>query len=203
MNNWMRHLLLVFVLLLFGLSGCAKPRSQFVLLPSPDGHVGNVTIASKTGEARLSKAFESTDLARTEDKPSKPVVMTEEQVNILFKDALSAQPNVPVTYLLYFELSSTRLTKESEKLLPQALNYIRNNAFSDISISGHSDRIGSRDINIKLSKDRANAVAKLLINMGVPPESLKVESHGTELPLIDKPEGVPEPRNRRVELVVR
>ena len=60
-----------------------------------------------------------------------------------------------------------------------------------------------RDVNVRISRERANEVAKLLTSMGVVAESLEVASHGMELPLINTPEGVPEPRNRRVELVVR
>lgn len=203
MSNSTRIVPILLTLSLIGLSGCAAPHSQFVLLPSPDGHIGKVTVASKSGQTTLAKAFESTGLSRSEDKPSAPVVITEADVNATFGEALSAAPIAPVTYLLYFEPASSKLTQESEKLLPQIMEYIRKTASTYISISGHSDRVGSRDVNVRVSRDRANAVAELLKGMGVPPESLEVASHGMELPLIDTPEGVPEPRNRRVEIVVR
>lgn len=203
MNNRARFLLLSFTIMLFTLCGCAGPRSQFVLLPSPDGHLGKVTVAAKAGETTLAKAFESTDLARPGDRPSQPVVMTEEKVNILFKDALTAQPAVPVTYLLYFESASSALTRESEKLLPQIVAYIRKTNSSDIDVSGHCDKVGSRDVNIRISRERAETVARRLVGMGVELEALDVASYGAELPLVDTPEGVPEPRNRRVEIVVR
>lgn len=203
MNKRTCCLSLLLTLLVCALCGCSAPRSQFVLLPSPDGHVGKVNVASKAGEAKLDKAYESSDLSRPEDQPSPPTIMTEEKVNALFKDALSAQPVVPVTYILYFEPASSTLTQESRKLLPQIVDYIHKTAYADISISGHSDKVGSQDINIRISKERASAVAKLLTDLGVAPDSMEVASYGTELPLFDTPEGVPEPRNRRVELVVR
>jgi outer membrane protein OmpA-like peptidoglycan-associated protein len=203
MNNPARLLFLSFVMLLFSICGCAGPRSQFVLLPSPDGHVGKVTVAAKAGVTTLSNAYESALLASSDDHPSPPVVISEEKAGSLFKEALAAQPAVPVTYLLYFEPASSILTKESEDLLPRIVDYIRKTNSSDIGISGHSDRVGSRDVNIRISRERAEAVARRLAGMGVELESLDVASYGMELPLIDTPEGVPEPRNRRVEIVVR
>lgn len=190
-------------MLLFTLCGCSGPRSQFVLLPSPDGHVGKVTVSAKTGVTTLGNAYESTMLASPDDRPSPPVVMSEEKVNSLFKEALAAQPAAPVTYLLYFEPASSTLTKESEELLPRIVEYIRKTNSSDIGISGHSDKVGSRDVNIRISRERAETVARRLVGMGVELESLDVASYGMELPLADTPEGIPEPRNRRVEIVVR
>lgn len=203
MNNHVRCLLMSLPILLFALCGCSSPRSKFVLLPSPDGHVGNVTVTNKAGEIHLAKPFESIDLFYPDDRPSQPVIMTEAEFNITFKDALAAQPTAPLTFLLYFEPGTSRLTPESEKILPVIIDYIRKVHSSDISISGHTDKVGSRDVNVRISRERANEVAKLLTGMGVVAESLEVASHGMELPLINTPEGVPEPRNRRVELVVR
>lgn len=202
MNNHARCLLMSLMLLAV-LCGCSSSRSLFVLLPSPDGHAGNVTVANKAGEIHLSRPFESIDLFYPEDRPTNPVIMSESEFNTTFKDALAAQPTAPLTFLLYFEQGTSRLTPESEKILPVIIDYIRKVHSSDISISGHSDKVGSRDINIRISRERANEIANQLTRMGVAPESLEVASHGTELPLIDTPEGVPEPRNRRVELVVR
>lgn len=203
MNNSILLTLLSLAVLICTLCGCTAPRSQFVLLPSPDGHVGRVTVANKAGEMPLEKPFESVDLFYPDKLPSQSAVLTETEVNAIFKDALAAQPTAPATYLLYFEPGTSRLTRESEKLLPQIMDYIRTSRSSDISISGHSDKVGSREVNIRISRERANAIAQRLIEMGVAPEALAVASHGMELPLVDTPEGTPEPRNRRVELVVR
>jgi len=203
MNNSILLTLSLLAVLVCTLCGCAAPHSQFVLLPSPDGHVGRVTITNKAGEMPLEKPFESVDLFYPDALPSKSTVLTEAEVNTIFKDALAAQPTAPVTYLLYFEPGTSRLTRESEKLLPQIMDYIRTSKSSDISISGHSDKVGSREVNIRISRERADVIAKRLIEIGLPPEALEVASHGMELPLVDTPEGTPEPRNRRVELVVR
>ena len=203
MNKSILLMLSSFAVLLCTLCGCAAPHSQFVLLPAPDGHVGRVTVTNKAGEMPLEKPFESVDLLYPNELPSQSIVLTEAEVNTIFKEALAALPVAPVTYLLYFEPGTSRLTQESEKLLPQIMEYIHTNNSKDISISGHSDKVGSREVNIRISRERAEVIAQKLIESGLPPESLAVASHGMELPLVDTPEGTPEPRNRRVELVVR
>ena len=202
-NRRARYCFTLLILLVVALCGCSAPRSQFVLLTSPDGHVGKVTVTSKAGAAKLSKANESTQVSRPEEAPALPVVLTNEQVALLFKEALAAQPTVPVTYILYFRNATATLTRASVKLLPRIVEYIRGSASMDISISGHTDKVGPKDVNDRLSRERAEAVATLLKEMGVAPDSLEVSSHGMMFPLIDTPDGVSEPRNRRVEIVVR
>jgi tetratricopeptide (TPR) repeat protein len=70
-------------------------------------------------------------------------------------------------------------------------------------VVGHTDRTGSRRGNMRLSTRRARTVAGLLAGRGVDPGILQVTSHGEENPLIPTPDNVPEPRNRRVEVIVR
>lgn len=203
MSNVTRIQRLSSFLLLFTLCACCGPINQFVLLPSPDGHTGKVAVTSKGGTVTLTKAFESTALVAAHTAPFPPALMSEGKVNQIFKEAMEAHPPAPVTYLLYFVSATSRLTQESEMLLPEILAHIRRANSTDISISGHSDRLGKKDFNIIISRERADVVARWLIEKGIPRESLQVASYGMELPLIDTPEGVSEPRNRRVEIVVR
>ena len=72
-----------------------------------------------------------------------------------------------------------------------------------VSISGHSDATGSVQLNDALSRQRADRVRTLLLERGVPARLIDVSSHGKGNPLITTPDGVPEPRNRRVMVVVR
>jgi outer membrane protein OmpA-like peptidoglycan-associated protein len=74
---------------------------------------------------------------------------------------------------------------------------------TDISVVGHADRAGEEDYNMKLSTDRARVVAARLVDMGIGDAILHITSHGENDPLVPTEDGVPEPRNRRVEVVVR
>ena len=53
----------------------------------------------------------------------------------------------------------------------------------EIVIEGHADGVGSEDYNGQLSERRASWVGAWLVAHGVPPERLRIESHGERAPL--------------------
>ncbi len=184
--------------------GCRiKPKNRYVLIPDFDGAVGQIEVTSEKGSQILDKAFEATGLNRHNEVPSTPKVMDEDEVRRIFKDALDAQPTPPVHFLLYFVTDTTDLTRKSQDQLPQVLRTIQDRHSVDLMISGHTDRAGSRDHNNRLSLERAQKVAQLLISRGVDPNIIEITSHGEGNPLVKTPDGKAEPRNRRVEIVVR
>ena len=73
----------------------------------------------------------------------------------------------------------------------------------DISVIGHTDTAGDKEYNFELSKRRAIAVKNLLVKQGVIKNFIKTTSHGEKNPLIKTGDNVIEPRNRRVEVIVR
>ncbi|MCE5283792.1 MAG: OmpA family protein [Deltaproteobacteria bacterium] len=73
----------------------------------------------------------------------------------------------------------------------------------EITVSGHTDTVGSIAYNRTLSLNRARAVADLLVSRGVKQEIVEIIYHGKENPFIPTPDGVAEPRNRRVEITIR
>ena len=67
----------------------------------------------------------------------------------------------------------------------------------------HTDKVGSDAVNDPLSRQRAEVVRKALIARGVAPENIVVVGRGKREPVVATAEGVAEPRNRRVEILVR
>ncbi|MHC1701116.1 MAG: OmpA family protein [Humidesulfovibrio sp.] len=67
---------------------------------------------------------------------------------------------------------------------------------------GHASKAGDEAFNIDLSRRRAEAVRKMLLKDGLPPEAFEVTSHGSANPLVDSP-NPHEPKNRRVEITIR
>jgi len=94
-------------------------------------------------------------------------------------------------------------TDESRKMLPQSLDAIKERNSSDISVTGHTDRTGSAEINRQISMDRAKRIVEILISQGVDPQTIEIGYHGEVNPLVPTQDGVPESRNRRVEVTVR
>ncbi len=179
------------------------PGGLVVLLPDPDGRVGRILVLNSQGSQELNRARAATEIAAPDQAPGTPFEMDQSRIARIFGEALAAQPPLPAHYLLYFDSGSTRLTAESRRLLPEVIRAIRERHSTDVSIVGHTDRTGSRESNYRLSLMRAETVHQLIVDAGIDAASLEVTSHGEENPLIPTPDGVAEPRNRRVEITVR
>ena len=72
-----------------------------------------------------------------------------------------------------------------------------------IEATGHADRSGSDQYNMGLGLRRANAVKAELIKDGVPAANIVILSRGETMPLVQTADGVREPQNRRVEIVLQ
>ena len=67
-------------------------------------------------------------------------------------------------------------------------------------IEGHTDNVGSRDANIRLSKERADAVRDYFISKGIAANRLTTVGIGPDQPIVsnDTPEG--RAKNNRIQL---
>jgi OOP family OmpA-OmpF porin len=73
-----------------------------------------------------------------------------------------------------------------------------------LSVIGHADAQGADEMNDRLALQRARAVVRQLWDKGLNRDiPMLVESYGKRMPRIPTPDGVPEARNRRVEITVR
>jgi outer membrane protein OmpA-like peptidoglycan-associated protein len=178
-------------------------RTLVVLLPDSDTGV--------TGRAFVSNTSGSTDLNTTRDAstaspstaPTAVTTMSEEEVQRLFGDTLSALPPAAVHFTLYFKFESDELTDESRALLPQILNTVKQRTIPEVLVVGHTDTMGTPRANIDLGLVRANTVRTMLIQVGLDQSTVEARSHGEGDLLVKTADETPEPRNRRVEISVR
>jgi len=178
-------------------------RTLVVLLPDSDtGVTGRAFVENKSGNTDLNAARDSST-ATPSAAPTAVTTMSEEEVQRLFGDTLSALPPAPVHFTLYFKFESDELTDESRALLPQILTTVKERAIPEVLVVGHTDTMGTPRANIDLGLTRANTVRTLLVQVGLDPTMLEVRSHGESDLLVKTPDETPEPRNRRVEISVR
>lgn len=195
-------IILCFLLALLS-NGCTHDGNTLVVLsPGPDGKTGAITVSNPSGSVDISSPYHATTIGGRAEAPTTPGALDKERIDALFSDALSIQPKPPVHFILYFE-KDVLLTPESTLLLPKIMDAIKERNSIDISVVGHTDSVGSREFNMTLSRNRANGVREQLVRMGVSAGSIKTTSHGKENPLIKTKDNVDEPRNRRVEVIVR
>lgn len=199
----MQRLRLVLILIVCSfIAGCA-PKSTFVLLPDPSGQVGKITVTNAQGTQTLNQARQSVAIKSKTDSPGEVKTMAETEIHSLFGKALDIQPLPPAKFLLYFKPESVRPQPESASEIPKILQTIKDRHSLDISVNGHTDKKGEADYNYELSFQRARHVQKMLEKEGVTPSLITTTSHGKNNPLVPTADNVPEPRNRRVEVIVR
>ena len=181
------------------LSGCAN-QSYVVLLPNEDGTVGKVLVTGNKGTTLLEK---NQDGVLIDSSSGTTFVVSKDRIAKDFGAALAASPEKPFVFLLYFETGGTKLTPESRAEIPKILAEISRRPAPDLSITGHTDTVGSDDDNFALGLKRARFVAELFEEARIARERITVDSHGEKNPLIPTRDNTPEPRNRRVEATVR
>jgi OmpA family len=115
-----------------------------------------------------------------------------------------AQPEVeaPGRYLVFFALDQATLTEADRRMISQAVDEYRRTGAARIVATGHTDTSGSATYNLELSLRRAEIVANELVRQGVPPTDITTVGQGEEDLLVPTADGVREPRNRRVQIVV-
>ncbi len=183
------------------------PQSYVVLLRDPEGGLGKVVVANPKGEQVLSEALKGADL----DGSSPPYAVTQDQLKRDFGAAIAALPARPTSIQAKIEFfRGAALMPESVDELKRVANELVQLARTrslDISVIGHTDTVGSAEMNEKLGLRRAEMVADALRDalkaQGFANLPVLAESHGKADLLVQTPDETPEPRNRRVEIIVR
>jgi len=197
-NTWRT---LAALLLAAVLVGCAsKPQGMVVLLPDAQGKDTAVTVKQAEGELLLDKPYAAAQL--TTRGPLKATASAD-QVQAQFGDALAARPLAPAQFTLYFIEGKDEFTDESRRAIDSVLAEIARRPVPDVLVIGHTDTVGSDVFNDGLSRQRGEVVRKALLARGIAVESIVVVGRGKREPIVPTADNVAEPRNRRVEILVR
>jgi OmpA family len=105
-------------------------------------------------------------------------------------------------YIVTFGLDQITLTDQDRRVIAQAAEEYRRTGSPEVTVTGYTDTSGSADYNLELSQHRAETVADALEREGVPATDIVAIGRGEENLLVPTGDGVREPRNRRVEIVV-
>jgi uncharacterized protein with beta-barrel porin domain len=119
----------------------------------------------------------------------------------------AAQPAPPAAaqaqvFVVYFDFDRSTLTPEAVGIIRQAADTFKRTGAVTIRIDGYTDLAGTQKYNIGLSKRRADAVRAELVKDGVAGNAVAEAWHGKTDPAVPTPDGVREPRNRRVTLAL-
>ena len=180
------------------LAACATGGSVTLLPGEPGVNTGAVAVFNpKTGvetgaliaantQARLDGRFAA--------KPADP------KRYAALTDAL---PPPVARYTLYFIEGTTTLTPASEPELKKVFAELMKRPGAEVQITGHTDTVGSGSDNDALSLNRAREIREALAVQGLNLAITRAVGRGERELLVPTPDNTAEPRNRRVEIIVR
>ncbi len=199
----MRYRIWILILAVtMGLISACGHQSMVVLIPDPDGSVGNIRVSNTSGSIDIDTANQATIIKDRTTSPSAPVTVKQKKIEALFGEALAIEPSAPVHFILYFKTNSIDLLPESERVLQDIVTMVQQQSAQRITVVGHSDTKGDPADNFKLSMNRAVAVKNQLAGKGISEATIDVTCHGEENPLVKTADNVSNERNRRVEVVI-
>jgi outer membrane protein OmpA-like peptidoglycan-associated protein len=183
------------------LAGCANKNLIVVIPDTADGHIGAVVVEASGNKTVLDTAYAGATPGS--GGTIKAVTTNAQEVDKIFGTALTAQPEVPKIFTLYFISDSDQLTPDSKSAFEAVFLETKRRKAAEVVVTGHTDTMGDGGYNDKLSLERAKAVSKLFIAGGVPADVISTAGRGERELLVQTADNVSEPRNRRVEITVR
>jgi outer membrane protein OmpA-like peptidoglycan-associated protein len=109
----------------------------------------------------------------------------------------------PPSFMVFFDWDRSNLSAQALNTIKQAADAYKTKGNARVTATGHADKSGPEAYNMALSLRRANVVKDALVQNGVPANVIAVVGRGEALPLVQTADGVREPQNRRVEIVVQ
>lgn len=106
------------------------------------------------------------------------------------------------SFMVFFDWDRSNLSAQAQSTIQQAANAYKTTGGARVTTTGHADRSGPDNYNMALSLRRANTVKDSLVRNGVPANAISVIGKGESQPLVQTADGVREPQNRRVEIVM-
>jgi outer membrane protein OmpA-like peptidoglycan-associated protein len=206
----------------------AQPISFTVVVKGPDGQPIDATVQLVDATSNLPVDFDNTSTGtytvQLKDNKQRRYTLSVEKEGYMFKNipltipAASANAqnltrNITLDRIsvglksilrnIYFDFDQVTLKSESFAELTKIEKVMRENNSIIVEIAGHTDKVGTSAYNRYLSKQRAEAVVKYLVNKGIPASRFKAVGYGSGKPMAsndDEQEG--RELNRRTEFEV-
>ncbi|MGE0152938.1 MAG: autotransporter outer membrane beta-barrel domain-containing protein [Reyranellaceae bacterium] len=105
-------------------------------------------------------------------------------------------------FLVFFDFDRSNITADAARVIDEAATTAKTGNVARIQLTAHTDRAGSEQYNMALSMRRGEAVKRELVARGIPANSIAIIARGESQPLVPTADGVREPQNRRVEILL-
>lgn len=132
-----------------------------------------------------------------EEKPFQPTIKPPEAASM--KTALASEGRL-VLYIP-FDFDKATLRPEAGPVIAAIAKLLKDDPALKVAIEGHTDGVGRREYNLKLSDARANSVRAAVAAAGIDVARLSASGLGPDKPIADNGTAEGRAKNRRVELV--
>lgn len=103
---------------------------------------------------------------------------------------------------IYFETGKATLKPESFRSLNALIGFLNEYPNVRVEIGGHTDNVGSAEVNKRISQERALAVAEYVINQGIPAHRVVSQGYGFDKPKASNRTAEGRAQNRRVDFTI-
>ncbi len=103
---------------------------------------------------------------------------------------------------ILFATGKSNLSQSSKDALTKFASSLVSTPETDVKIYGHTDNTGSREVNIRVSNERAESVSKYLIERGVSGARIATEGKAYDEPVASNETAEGRAQNRRVEIYI-
>ncbi|CRM64101.1 OmpA family protein [Pseudomonas sp. 25 R 14] len=100
-----------------------------------------------------------------------------------------------------FDTGQAELKNSANRTVLKIVQFLQLNPKRVVRIEGYTDSTGGEQENLKLSRDRAQAVADVLVDLGIDDKRIQVEGYGDQYPVEVNASERGRAQNRRVEIV--
>ncbi len=122
---------------------------------------------------------------------------------------LTPAPSQPVpapvaeqNFTVFFDFDKSILGPEAKRIIASAVQQFNKDGTARITVTGHTDTVGTPEYNKRLSERRASAVEEEIRRHGISPQNIAKRGVGENDLLIPTADGVREAQNRRAEIVL-
>ena len=182
------------------LAGCAM--SQLALGPGENGEAGSVAVLNSAG-TEIAVVDKPGAVASVSGSSASVKTIDSATFDAKYADLLAALPPQPRTFVLYFKENSVEPTEESQAMLAEIFAEIKKRPGADLEITGHTDTVGSEEVNDAFSLRRAAEITSYLFSQGLDKTIVRIAGRGERELLEKTPDETASAKNRRVEVIVR
>jgi OmpA-OmpF porin, OOP family len=145
------------------------------------------------------------DILRPAAKKQPVVQPVPESQNREADSLMKIYASMPKDLLIYFEFDKSMLKTDpqTDSRIAEFKSWLEQYPQSMLSVTGHTDFIGTNEYNMKLGLVRATIVQKYLEEKGIPANKIIPGSKGEEQPIADQITSAGRAKNRRTEISIK